>query len=71
MNDSSTFDSSVVDSALDSLTTDEMTVQYLHDIEYNTRIASTGINYIYLLLILVLTFVALYCMFKHWYFDGI
>lgn len=72
MNESSNVDLSSIDSSsVDSLTTDEQTIQYLHDIEYNTRITSTGINYLYILAILVLTFVSLWCIFKHWYFDGI
>ena len=61
--------SSAVDSSeVDQLTTSE---EYLSQIEYNTHLMSVSVNYIYVLLILVLTFVSIWCIFKHWFFDGI
>lgn len=71
MNESSVIDVTPSNSTVDSLTTDEQTIQYLNDIEYNTQNISTGINYLYILAILVITFISLWCIFKHWYFDGI
>ena len=69
MNDSSFNDTS----ATDILTTDVLTTSedYLSQIEYNTHMTYVGVNYIYVLLVLVLTFVSIWCLLKHWYFDGI
>ena len=57
----------------EELTTDELTTtdELLTQIEYNTRMASVGISHIFIIGLVVLVFIAMWAIFKKWYWGGV
>lgn len=53
----------------DGMTTEQQSIAYAKQIEYNTRMSMLGLNNLYVLALVVLAFVAIYMMLKRWYFN--
>lgn len=53
----------------DGMTTEQQSIAYAKQIEYNTRMSMLGLNNLYVLALVVLSFVVIYMMLKRWYFN--